>query len=131
MSSVPFTPAVNADTLILPCGSGGATYSVLMPTGVAVDGRECSCSLVLDKRVKIIFQHAFSSSKLTSVTIPNSVTSIGTQAFAFNSSLTTISIPKALVILGSNVFERDSSLTKINYCGALTEFPITPTCTSK
>ena len=196
-SSLPFTPAVDADTLILTCGSDGATYSVLMPTGIAVDGRECSGSLVPDKRVKIIFQHAFSSSKLTSVTIPNSVTSIdlmafsnskltsviipnsvtsiglqaffstpltsitigksvtsigfqafantklksviipnsvkniGTQAFAFNSSLTTVSFPKGLVTLGSNVLERDSSLTKINYCGTLTGFPITPTCTSK
>lgn len=102
-STLPFTPAVDADTLILPCGNDGATYAVLMPTGVALDGRNCSGSLVLDSRVKVISQEAFFGSKLTSVTIPKSVTSIDSMAFIYT-LLKSVTIPKSVTSIGLQAF---------------------------
>jgi hypothetical protein len=64
------------------------------------------------------------------VTIPNSVTSIGAEAFAGNLSLISISISEGLSYLGEKVFDRNYSLNSIIYCGKITGFPIAPTCTA-
>ena len=49
----------------------------------------------------------------TSVTIPNSVTSIGDWAFAGCSSLTSITIPESVTSIGAHAFEDCTSLTSI------------------
>ena len=63
-----------------------------------------------------------------SVVIPESVKTIGNDAFNGDISLSTISIPDNLQSLGERAFERNFSLTRIEYCGKLVGFPITPTC---
>ena len=65
---VGITPSAQAETVTFPCG-GTATYSVLMPVGVAMEGNNCIGSLTIDGSVKIISKSAFASSLLTSVTI--------------------------------------------------------------
>jgi hypothetical protein len=50
---------------------------------------------------------------LTSVTIGNSVTSIGFRAFYYCSSLTSITIPNSVTSIGDYAFEYCSSLTSV------------------
>ena len=56
---------------------------------------------------------AFSSTSLTSVTIPEGVTSIGNDAFYNCTSLTSVSIPSSVTSIGTWAFQSCSSLTNI------------------
>lgn len=67
----------------------------------------------------VINDYAFyNCSKLTSVTIGDGVTSIGSWAFYYCTSLTNITIPKSVTSIGEYVFCRCSSLETINYKGS-------------
>ena len=57
---------------------------------------------------------------LSSVTIPEGVTSIGENAFQYCSSLTTIVIPNSVSQIGNNAFFQCSGLTSINIPNSLT-----------
>ena len=59
-------------------------------------------------------------SSLTNITIPNSVTSIGDDAFHECSSLTNITIPDSVTSIGYGAFERCSSLTNITIPNSVT-----------
>ncbi len=58
--------------------------------------------------------------KLTSVTIPNSVTSIGFSAFSRCSGLTSITIPNSVTSIGGGAFSDCSSLTSITIPNSVT-----------
>ena len=69
-------------------------------------------SVTIPNSVTSIGSSAFyGCSKLTSITIPNSVTSIETSAFEYCSSLTSIVIPNSVTSIGSSAFSGCSSLT--------------------
>lgn len=56
-------------------------------------------------------------SGLTSITIPNGVTSIGNNAFDGCSGLTSVTIPDSVTIIGYCAFYDCNSLTSINFNG--------------
>ena len=58
---------------------------------------------------------------MTSVTIPNSVTSIGSYAFSYCNGLTEVTIPNSVTSIGSYAF---------SYCSGLTEVTIPNSVTS-
>ena len=74
------------------------TYSgsVVIPSTVTYDGTQYS--------VTSIGEDAFYSSSMTSITIPNSVTTIGDEAFMFCSGLTSITIPNSVKTIGESAF---------------------------
>ena len=84
---------------------------------------DCSSltSITIPNSVTSIGRAAFSNcSKLTSITIPNSVTSIGDEAFDECSSLTSITIPNSVTSIGYRAFKDCSSLTSITIPNSVT-----------
>lgn len=108
--SIVFSPVAYAETKSFACGDG-ASYSVLMPQGVLLDGKKCSGALLIDESVKIIDERAFLFAKVTSVAIPNSVVTIGRSAFE-GTLITSVAIPNSVVTLGENSFA-SSQLTSV------------------
>lgn len=71
------------------------------------------------KPVTMIDHAAFYDSAVTSVTIPDSVTSIPDDAFAFCSQLTNISIPNSVTFIGFAAFNSCTSLKSITLPSSL------------
>jgi alpha-tubulin suppressor-like RCC1 family protein len=61
---------------------------------------------------------------LTNVTIPNSVTDIGERAFGQCSSLASLTIPNSVTNLGDSAFEECSSLTSVTIPNSVTRIPM-------
>ena len=75
-------------------------------------------SYTIPNSVTSIGDNAFSGcTNLTSVTIPNSVTSIGANAFYACSGLTTVTISRSVTSIGDNAFSGCTSLTSIYFEG--------------
>ena len=71
--------------------------------------------------VDVIAGDAFNGcSSLTSITIPDSITSIGNSAFSGCSSLTSITIPDSIISIGNSAFRNCSSLTSITIPDSIT-----------
>lgn len=62
----------------------------------------------------------YSCEGLTSVTIPNGVTSIGQYAFGYCSSLTSVTIPNGVTSIGDEAFEQCTSLTSVTIPNSVT-----------
>ena len=67
----------------------------------------------IEKGTRFIGDHAFKGCEMTSVIIPNSVTSIGNYAFSDCSGLTSITIGKSVTSIGVWAFSDCSSLTSV------------------
>ncbi|MBR3974411.1 MAG: leucine-rich repeat protein, partial [Clostridia bacterium] len=78
-------------------------------------------SITIPNSVTSIGDYAFwKCTSLTSITIPNSVTSIGRSAFKGCTSLTSITIPNSVTSIGSSAFEGCTSLTSITIPNSVT-----------
>ncbi|GHU48692.1 hypothetical protein FACS1894200_06300 [Spirochaetia bacterium] len=78
-------------------------------------------SITIPSSVTAIGDSTFSGcSSLTSITIPPSVTTIEMQAFSGCSSLSSVSIPSSVTVIGNGVFAGCSSLTSITILSSVT-----------
>ena len=78
-------------------------------------------SITLPDNITSIGDYAFAAcTSLTSVTIPESVTSIGDYAFDYCTSLTSITIPESVTSIGDHAFAYCESLTSITIPDAVT-----------
>ena len=78
-------------------------------------------SVTIPNSVTSIGNSAFyDCSSLTSVTIPNSVTSIDDWAFGNCSSLTSVTIPNSITSIGNSVFDSCVNLTSVNIPNSVT-----------
>ena len=78
----------------------------------AKDGSIHSCEI--NSNCRLILNSAFGGcTSLTSITIPDSVTSIGTEAFYNCTSLTSITIPDSVTSIGTEAFYNCTSLSHV------------------
>lgn len=98
------------------------TFAVTIPNIVEYDSKAYN--------VTSIGSGAFHSSKgsIISVTIPPSVTSIGSDAFGDCKGLTTITIPPSVTFIGANPFRNCSSLTSITVLQGNTHYDSRDNC---
>ena len=102
-----FIPPDNTAVIVTNYKYNGAAADVTIP------------SRYQGKPVTMIGHAAFHDSAVTSVTIPDSVTSIHDSAFAYCSSLTNISIPNSVTYIGSFAFEGCTKLESITLPSSL------------
>ncbi len=105
--------------------SKSGAYTIKENTRLIAGGtfKDCSSltSVTIPNGVTSIGKYAFSGcSALTSITIPNSVTSIGSGAFSSCSALTSINIPEGVTNIELYTFENCSSLTSITIPNSVT-----------
>ena len=94
---------------------GDKAYSgdINIPSSIKVNESEYT--------VRDIEGSAFTNcSGLTSVTIPNSVTSIGSSAFDGCSGLTSVTIPNSVTSIGEGAFSNCSGLTSVTIPNSVT-----------
>jgi hypothetical protein len=118
----------HAEIKTFACGSG--TYKVEMPVGILKSSSGCTGEFVIDATVKEIGDGAFydgygygEGAKITSVVIPNSVTSIGGNAFQAT-GITKLVIPNSVTTVGSRAFQNTMSLKSAILSNSLTNMGI-------
>ena len=99
----------------------GKTYRVVGINEDAFNGCAGLTSIIIPNSVTSIGESVFyGCSGLTSITIPNSVTSIGQYVFYGCSGLTSITISNSVTSIGKSTFEGCSSLTCITIPNSVT-----------
>ena len=91
--------------------------------GCSSYGEGCTLltSITIPNSVTTIGESAFyKCTSLTSITIPNSVTSIGNSAFYECTSLTSVTIPNSVTTIGENAFQSCTSLTSVTIPNSVT-----------
>ena len=99
----------NNDKTELAVTSGSYSGNMAIPSSVTYDGKEYSVTSAFNK-----------CSGLTSVEIPNSVTSIGDFAFDECSGLTSVEIPNSVKSIGEGAFNKCSGLTSVEISNSVT-----------
>ena len=101
----------------------GVLYNYVQDTLIECPGAKTS--VTIPNSVTSIGNEAFYGCRgLTSVTIPNSVTSIGYSAFSWCSSLTSVTIPNSVTSIRNSAFSACSGLTSINVASGNTHYSL-------
>jgi len=104
------------------CSSGikdAGTPAYTISSGVVSSGSSCTGAVVISAGVTSIGENAFVGSNLTSISIPNSVTSIESFAFYLATALTSVTIPNSVTSIGSFAFRFAISLTSLTISDSL------------
>ena len=111
----------NSGTVVIGCRHVPAYSSVTKVGDFAYCGRGLS-SIVIPENITSIGYAAFSENEdMTSITIPESVTSIGDHAFANCQKLTSVNIPEGVTKIGDWTFLQCYSLASIEIPSSVTE----------
>ena len=90
---------------------------------------EAITSVVIEDGIEIIGDYAFHcnrpdySSSITSITLPNTLTTIGDHAFDFCWKLTSLSIPNSVTSIGSYAFKNCNKVTSFTLPSSITSIP--------
>ncbi|MCQ2333839.1 MAG: leucine-rich repeat domain-containing protein, partial [Paludibacteraceae bacterium] len=109
---------LDANDQVLPIVEGGVTYDDATKTGTITFAGELVTLYGSDYGDVVAFMNC---SSLTSITLPEGLTSLGRASFALCSSLASVTLPESLTTIGDNVFQGCSSLASITIPANVTE----------
>jgi hypothetical protein len=105
---------------------GPFTYSV---EGESITITDCSATgnitvpaTIEGKQVKAIGAYAFGFNKITGITLPEGISSIGEYAFFRCTALTTVTIPEGVQTIGDYAFYFCGNLDSVTIPGSVTEY---------
>lgn len=104
-------------------GSMQAEFKADMIPGGALLAKGLT-SLTLPASLKVIGQGALAGNLFESITIPEGVTTIESDAFYGCSNLKSISLPESVISLGENIFTDCSSLQSATILSPITSLPL-------
>ena len=107
-----FTYNIISGTEVEITGYTGSETEITIPGTIVDNGVEYTVTKIADQ--------AFLNSGIATVSIPNTVTSIGTEAFRDCAKLAEINIPDKVTEIGGGLFNGCSSLTKVNIPSGVT-----------
>ena len=114
----------NKTTLLQAPGSLAGKYTIPNSVKTIDDAAFYNCwkmtAVTISNQVTAIGNEVFAYSAIASVSIPESVTSIGEKAFYSCSSLRSVSIPKKVTTIGEYAFSECADLTSVTIPGSLT-----------
>ena len=113
-----YSLAANSGALIIPATIGG--YSVAEIGSYAFQGVFALKSVSIPSSVSKINSEAFRQSGLTSITIPNSVTTMGAYVFYLANSLSSVTLSNTITSIPASAFRNCSALTSITIPNSVT-----------
>ena len=99
---------------------GGESYRVYSIGNSAFQNCKELYSVTIPNTVTSIGMNAFRSSGITSIDIPNGVTSIGKYAFSMCTNMKSVSIPNSVTFIAEGAFELCSGLTTLDIPDSIT-----------
>ncbi len=90
---------------------------LIVVNGMLLDGYHCTGDVVIPDGITRILGGAFTESKVTSITVPDSVTQIDKEAFTSCALLRQIYIPASVTSIGNYVYLSSPKLTDIYFGG--------------
>lgn len=129
-ASIYFCDNTITGDVTIPSTLGG--YKVTAIGDKAFNNRDTFKSVTIPDSVTTIGDEAFKSNSLTSIKIGKGVKTIGNNAFSFCTKLTSISIPDNVTAIGEYAFYNCTGLTKVTMGKGITAIPnyAFNTCTS-
>ena len=124
------TDSTATGAVTIPSVLGGYAVKKVGSNFAPIFGGTSVTSVIIPNSVTSIGIYAFTyNNSLTSVTIGNSVTSIGVWAFYGCTSLTSVTIPNSVISIGNNAFADCSSLVTVylpaSFADTYTSFGLT------
>lgn len=121
-----YTPSISTDGTETSFTDTNAVYSVSFSDGIteikdnAFNRMASLSSVILPDTVTTVGANAFKSTALRTIDLSNNITAIGDGAFENCSNLTSITIPESVTIIGARAFYNDDSLKNINIPDSVT-----------
>lgn len=86
---------------------------MVIVNNILIDGKECTGNVIVPDGVKCIAEGAFEGSQITDIVMPDSVVSIGDEAFLGCWKLSSVKLSQNLTDIGEYAFSKCTSLTRI------------------